>query len=46
MLASLQGHLGVVKLLLARGANGIAQAHELATHEGHTAIVDILTPLL
>ena len=45
-MASQDGHVEVVQLLLAHGANRIAQAHAIATQAGHSAIVDILTPLL
>ena len=46
IMASQNGHAEVVQLLLAHGANRFAQAHAVAKHEGHSAIVDILTPLL
>ena len=41
-----QGHVEVVQLLLARGANGINRAHTIAAGQGNIAIVEILAPLL
>ena len=44
--ASQEGHLGNVQLPLARGANGVASAHDVATPSCHTGIVGILRPHL
>ena len=44
--ASQEGHLEIVKLRLARGANGITRDHAVGTRKGYSAIVDFLTSLL
>jgi len=46
IMASGNGHVEVVRLLLAHGANRIASALAIAKHQGHNAIVEILTTLL
>jgi ankyrin repeat protein len=51
-IACQNGHLEVVRELLARGANprlvtnSGATAHSVATHKGHAAIVQLLTEQL